>query len=71
MSADSNIASLVPGKTDAEKAAKIRADITPILEQVCAVVGAARAEGMIVSFNIAPDQFGRVKVQALDITKPL
>lgn len=62
---------LVPGKTDAEKASQIRADLLPILEQVCAVVGKARGEGMIVSFNIAPDQFGRVKVQALDITKPL
>ncbi len=65
------IVSINPAKTDPEKAAQIRAMLTPVLEQVCAIVGDARANGLIVSFNIAPDQFGRVKVQALDITKPL
>lgn len=62
---------LVPGKTDAERAADIRAKLTPILEQAAAIVGEARREGLIITFNISPDQFGRSRIQALDITKPL
>lgn len=63
--------SLVPGKTDKERADDYRARLTPLLEQAAAIVGEARQAGFIIGFNISPDQFGRVKVQTIDVTKPL
>lgn len=61
----------VDGRNDAERAATIRSNLRPLLEQVAQIVTDARKDGLIVSFNISPDQYGRCQVTALDVTKPL
>lgn len=69
---DQPVASLVTTKSDAELAAEYRRRIGPIMDQVREIVGEARSKhGLIIGFNIGPDQFGRIKVLALDITKSL
>lgn len=62
---------LVTGKTDAEKAATYRAELMPILEKVAGVLNRARAEGLIVGFSVNADQYGRHRIQVIDVTRPL
>jgi hypothetical protein len=62
---------LEPGQSDADKAAAYRAEIIPLLERVVEVVARAKKDGLTIGFNISPDQYGRPKVQAIDIVKPL
>lgn len=62
---------LVPDKSDADMASDLRSKLMPILVQASAVVQEGRDKGFIISFNISPDQFGRVRVQTVDIVKPL
>lgn len=61
----------VPGKSDAEKAAAYRERLRPLLQQVADVITEARREGLIVNFNIAPDEFGRAQVGNIGVTRPL
>lgn len=63
--------SIVSGKSDVERAADLRAKVRPLLEQVCAVLGEANRDGMVIVFNLAPDQFGRQSIQNLTVHKPL
>lgn len=64
--------SLVPGKTDAEKAAAYRAEMQPVLEKVCDIIQRARSDGLVVGWdNIGIDQFGRTVVPHINVTKPL
>lgn len=53
---EDNIALL---RTDAVIAAEIRAQLSPLLDQICAVMSKARADGLEVSWAIQPDSFGR------------
>lgn len=63
---------LVPGKTDAEKAAAYRAEMLPVLKQVCDIIQRARFDGLIIGWdNIGIDQFGRTVVPPINVTKPL
>jgi hypothetical protein len=57
--------------TDAALAAEVRAELPPLLEQVCAVINRARAHGLIVGFNCNVDQYGRHRPSAIDVTRPL
>lgn len=67
----SNIATLVPMKTDADLAAAFRAELAPLMDQVCDILNRARKEGLILNFNVAPDQFGRVRVAEVSVVRPL
>lgn len=58
-------------KSDSEKAAEYRAKLVPLLEHACAILNSARSEGLIVGFNVNPDQYGRHRIQAIDVTRPL
>ena len=58
-------------QTDADKAADLRAKLRPILEQACEIIAAARRDGLIITFNLSPDQYGVTRVMALDVVKPL
>ena len=61
----------IPPFTDAERAADLRNKLRPILEQACEIITAARRDGLIISFNLSPDQYGVTRVMALDVVKPL
>lgn len=63
---------LVPGKTDTDKAAAYRAEMQPVLEQVCDIIQRARQDGLVVGWDsIGMDQFGRTIVPRINVTKPL
>lgn len=63
---------LVPGKTDGEKAAAYRAEIGPLLTQLADILYRARQDGLNVGWTgFGIDQFGRSVVPNIDITKPL
>lgn len=65
------IAYLDKAKTDVEKAAAYRAELRPLLEKVVAVLQRARNEGMNISWAMGPDQYGRMQVPNIDVTRPL
>jgi hypothetical protein len=48
-----------PLRTDAIIASELRAELGPLLEQLCIVMSKARADGFEVSWAIQPDSFGR------------
>lgn len=48
-----------PLRTDAVIAKELRDQIGPLLEQICAVISKARADGYEVAWVIQPDSFGR------------
>ena len=57
--------------TDAERAAKYRAEVRALLEPVCDLLNAALRDGIKLTFNIQPDAYGRMAVVACDAVKPL
>lgn len=57
-------------RTDSVKADEIRAKLTPLLTDVGLIFDKAIGDGLIVSFSINRDQFGRSKAE-VTITKPL
>lgn len=69
MSAD--LASINPTKTDAEKAEAYRKEMGEVLKPVCDVLERSRKDGLIVGWNLAPDEFGRYRAPFISITKPL
>ena len=68
---DGDIATLVPCKSDADLATEYRAELAPILEQVCDIFSRARKDGIILNFNISADQYGRMRVNEVSAVKPL
>lgn len=65
------VVSLVSGASDAERAQRLRADLEGPLAKVIEVVNEARRDGLVVSFNIGPDAYGRIVVKELSIVRPL
>lgn len=57
--------------TDTQKAEGYRERLKPILEQAAAIVTEARREGLMIGFNLMPDQFGIQRVGDISVTKPL
>lgn len=57
--------------TDIAIAASIRADLVPLLEQVCAILNRAKHHGLNVGFNCNPDNYGRHRPSSIDVAKPL
>lgn len=62
---------LVPGKTDAETAAELREALKVCLNDAAKIMERARAAGLVVSWNIGPDSFGRFRVNDINIVRPL
>lgn len=48
-----------PLRTDAVIASELRAEIGPLLDQICAIMSKSRADGYEVAWVIQPDSFGR------------
>ena len=68
---DGDIATLVPCKSDADLAAQYRAELAPLLDQVCDIFGRARKDGIVLDFNIGADQYGRMRVNEVSAVKLL
>jgi len=49
----------------------LRAEMTPLLAEVCKVLDKARVAGMKIDFMLQPDQFGRHVLPHIQITKAL
>lgn len=62
---------LVPGKSDQQKADEYRDEIRAALTSVCEIMGRARRDGLVVTFNLGLDGFGRDQIANLQISKPL
>lgn len=58
-------------KTDADVARDLRAEAAPLLAEIAKLMDSARAHGMIMSFTISPDQFGRNRAGEVTIVKAL
>jgi hypothetical protein len=57
--------------TDAALAAEVRADMLPLLEQICVILNRARAHGLMIGFNCNVDQYGRHRPSMVDVQRPL
>jgi hypothetical protein len=68
---DSNIAQLVPGPSDAERAEEIRTAMRPHLEALAQIMTRASRDGMQANWNMAADQTGRWSLQQITVVKPL
>lgn len=60
-----------PLRTDAFVADELREEVAPHLAAICAAMNKARAAGLVLNFNIAPDQYGRFRAPEVSIVKPL
>ena len=66
---DTNVSHL---RTDAVIASELRAEVGPLLDQLCKIASRARSEGYEVSWTIQPDSFGRhLRVTEIAIKKQL
>lgn len=59
--------SLAPGKSDTELAAEYRQRMVEVLEPVKALLNEAKKNGLVISWNIAPDGMGLYALQYLKI----
>lgn len=50
---------VVVGKTDAQLADELRRDLALHIDPICHLIDRAKASGLTVNFNIAPDPYGR------------
>jgi hypothetical protein len=66
-----NLRTIEGTKSDADKAKEYKAELRTRLEEVCAILNRANADGLVLGFNITRDGFGRNVIGALDATKPL
>jgi hypothetical protein len=41
------------------------------LQELCDIINKAKSYGLVVSFNLSPDAYGRTRVADLSIVKPL
>ena len=62
---------LVTGRTDADLAAEIRAELNAALAPVALILDRARQNGLTVSFGVNPDQYGRFRISDIGIVRPL
>jgi len=58
------------GKTDYDRGLAYRAEILPLLDQVCEVLNRAKSDGLIINVGMPVDQFGRYFPQT-SIVKPI
>lgn len=57
-------------KNDFEKASDYRAEIMPLLDQVCAVLNRSKQDGLIINVSLPNDVFGRY-IPQISIVKPI
>lgn len=60
---------VVPIRTDADIAEAHKAKIIEAMMPLLAAMDAARRDGFVVSFNLAPDAMGRQVIQVLKLIK--
>jgi len=60
-----------PIRTDAMRAADIRAELSPLFDQVCDVLNRAKRDGLVVNFQMGADAYGRYRLQDLTVVRPL
>lgn len=65
------VASINPTMTDIQKADAYRKELAAALLPVCEILDRSRKDGLVIQYNIAPDEYGRVRVPFINITKPL
>lgn len=58
-------------KSDTDLAAQIKAEARGPLEQLCGIQDRARQAGLMLGFNIGPDEYGKTIVQRISVIKPL
>lgn len=58
-------------KSDADLAKAYRDEMRAALGPVCDILQRARNDGLVIGWNISPDQYGRINVPNIDVTKPL
>ena len=69
---DEKAQNVIPLRTDAVAAKSIRDELMPLLESVCEIMARAKADGLMVSWTLQPDSFGRkFRVTEISIVKPL
>lgn len=66
-----DVARLVPTKSDAELAAEYRARMEVPLKEICAILNEAKSAGLIIGYTTSVDQFGRYVPQNLTVVRPL
>ena len=71
MSEQAKLVTLSPARPDQEIADDIRKRLAISMASALKIMDEARSSGLMVAFQIAPDQFGRSALQAVTITKPL
>lgn len=69
MAAD--VARIVPTASDADRAKAYREEVASLLAPVVAAVERARLDGLQIAFNVGPDDFGRMSLKTINISKPL
>ena len=62
---------LVPGRSDTELAVEYKRRALELLAQLCVIMNEARDGGLVVSFQVNNDQFGRFFPQQITVVKPL
>jgi len=66
---DNNVLNVVPGKSDADVAADIKAAMLEALKPVCKAIDDAKTKGFVVTFNLGPDYAGHHVVALLTVAK--
>jgi len=59
------------GKSEVEMAGQLKMEARGLLDQLCIVMNKARAQGMILNWNISPNPLGMAEVQTVTVMKPL
>lgn len=68
MEAVDNVTRMV---TDTERAFNLKERVRPHLEAVCSVMDEARAQGLVLNFQIGTNGFTRSMVRDISVIKPL
>jgi len=58
-------------RTDASRAESYRRRLGPLLLDLAAIMNEAKADGLVVSFQVAQDQYGRYVAPPVSVVKPL
>jgi hypothetical protein len=65
------IASIVPGRSDAEVAVDLRKRLEAALGNVVSIMDDANESGLQVSFQLGRDSYGKNRINELGIVRPL
>lgn len=66
------VAHIVPGMTDADRAADLKKKLAEVFGPVIAVMNDATASGLTITFQVsAPDGFGRHHLSIVEISRKL